>query len=119
MAMHLYTLTKCIVMKKMILCSVLCLSLAVYASAQTTSRSRNSSGRQVSTSSHTAKRTTYKKEGGETSIATIPMRIPVDNRKEYMQDGQLATATGHQATPINSDEYQSPRDSSLRKRKKQ
>jgi hypothetical protein len=41
------------------------------------------------------------------------------NRKEYVKDGQLATPTGHEATPINSDQYQSPRDSSDKKRKKQ
>ncbi|MGZ3924640.1 MAG: hypothetical protein ACXVBJ_12785 [Flavisolibacter sp.] len=95
-------------MKKIIVCSALCLSIAVFASAQTTSTNKRSSGRKVSTSSHTAKRTTSKITA--TATTTLP-----DNRKEYMKDGQLATPTGHQATPINSDEYQSPRDSDARK----
>lgn len=43
-------------------------------------------------------------------------RVP-DNRTEYMKDGQMATRTGHQATAINSDEYQSIRDRSGKKRK--
>lgn len=103
-------------MKKMIVCSVLCLSIGVFASAQTTSNGKNSSGRQVSTSSHTAKSSTRKKPG--TVMTTTRATLP-DNRKEYMKDGQLATPTGHQATPINSDEYQSARDSSRKKRKKQ
>ena len=103
-------------MKKMIVCTVLCLGIAGFASAQTNSSNRVSSGRHVSTSSHTAKRTTTKQTG---KITTVTKTTLPDNRKEFMKDGQLATPTGHQATPINSDEYQSPRDSALRKRTKQ
>ena len=98
-------------MKKIILCSVISLMMAGFTSAQTTSRSRNS-GKTVSSSPYKPLKTDGKKSASATAI-------PKDNRKEYVKDGQLATATGHQATPVNSDEYQSPRDSANKKRKKQ
>jgi hypothetical protein len=47
------------------------------------------------------------------------MTVEPDNRKEYMQDGQLATYTGHQAAPINSDEFQSPRKDRQAKKEEQ
>jgi hypothetical protein len=98
-------------MKKIILCSVVSLMIAGFASAQTTSRSRNSS-KTVSSSPYKPVKTNGKKSASATTI-------PKDNRKEYVKDGQLATATGHQATPVNSDEYQSSRDSANKKRTKQ
>jgi hypothetical protein len=97
-------------MKKIILCSAISLTIAVFASAQSTSNGRNP-GKNVS-SSHKPVKTAGKKSASATTV-------PNDNRKEYVKDGQLATATGHQATPTNSDEYQSSRDSSGKKKKKQ
>jgi hypothetical protein len=102
---------KCMAMKKILFCSLLSLMIAGFASAQSTSRNRNS-GKTVSSSPYKPVKTDGKKSASATAI-------PKDNRKEYVKDGQLATSTGHQATPVNSDEYQSPRDSANKKKKKQ
>ena len=98
-------------MKKMVILSMFLLNIAGLASAQTSSTGKNSNTKHVSTPSHKAKKTATKK-----SSAT---KVETDNRKEYVKDGQLATPTGHEATPINSDQYQSARDSSNKKKKKQ
>ena len=97
---------------KKIISTLLFISMVGFASAQTLSTKRSSNNTHVSTSSHKAKKSVAKKTAAST--ANQP-----DNRKEYMKDGQLATSTGHQATPVNSDQYQSLRDSSSKKRKKQ
>lgn len=99
-------------MKKIIFSTLFFLSITGFASAQTTSTNRSSSTKHVSTSSHKAKKSIAKKSATTTTVQP-------DNRKEYMKDGQLATPTGHQATPVNSDQYQSPRDSANKRRKKQ
>jgi hypothetical protein len=112
MAMHLYDSFKCMAMKKIIISTLFFLGIAGFASAQTTSTNRNSVTKHISTSSHKAKKPVSKN-----TAATIT--VQPDNRKEYVKDGQLATPTGHQATPVNSDQYQSPKDSSNKKKKKQ
>ena len=99
-------------MKKIIFSAIIFLGITSFASAQTTSNSRNSSTKHVSTSSHKAKKSSAKKRS---STKTVEL----DNRKEYMKDGQLATPTGHDATPVNGEQYQSVRDSSNKKKKKQ
>lgn len=109
--------TKCIIMKKMILPAVCILMIASTASAQTRNSRRR--GREISSTVTTssvaneAKNPTIaqplsdnRRASRQTLITVIP-----DNRKEFMQDGQLATYTGHQATAINTDEFQSARKS--------
>ena len=102
-------------MKKMILPTVCFLIIAGTASAQT----RHSRRRSSTTSSTVTKpivtnqnetTTVIQPETDNTREArTSSVRIIPDNRKEYMINGQLATYTGHQATPVNSDEFQSLR----------
>lgn len=113
MAMHLYRYQKCIAMKKVIISTLFFLSIAGFASAQS---SNKNSEKQVSTSSHKAKKTIHKKPT-HSKISTNTAQP--DNRKEVMKDGQLATPTGHEATPVNSDQFQSIKDSASKKGKKQ
>jgi hypothetical protein len=102
-------------MKKMIISTLFFLSIAGFASAQSNNTSKNS-GKQVATSSHKAKKAVHKKvAASKTSTKTAQP----DNRKEFMKDGQLATPTGHEATPVNSDQFQSIKDSASKKGKKQ
>jgi len=112
MAMHLYIFFKMHVMKKISLLLMFVLTIAGFASAQTSSTGKNSETKHVSSSTHKAKKPANKK-------STTTTKVETDNRKEYVKDGQLATPTGHEATPINSDEYQAARDSSNKKKKKQ
>lgn len=100
-------------MKKIIISAVLFLSIAGFASAQS---SNKNSGKQVSTSSHKAKKAVRKKP--DVSKTSTKAAIP-DNRKEFMKNGQLATPTGHDATPVNSDQFQGIKDSANKKGKKQ
>jgi hypothetical protein len=100
-------------MKKMIISTVFFLSIAGFALAQSGDRNP---GKQVSTSSHKAKKAGHKK----VAASKTPTKTAVpDNRKEFMKDGQLATPTGHEATPVNSDQFQSKKDSANKKGKKQ
>ena len=100
-------------MKKIIISTVLFLSIAGFASAQSGDKNP---GKQFSTTSHKAKKALNKKlAASKTSTKTA---VP-DNRKEVMKDGQLATPTGHEATPVNSDQFQSKKDSANKKGKKQ
>lgn len=100
-------------MKKMIISTLFFLSIAGFASAQSSSKN---SEKQVSIFSHKAKKAVHKKvAASKTSTKTAQP----DNRKEFMKDGQLATPTGHEATPVNSDQFQSRKDSASKKRKKQ
>src|SRR5574337_634479 len=102
-------------MKKMILPTICFFALTVTASAQT----RNSRRRGSTTSStiptsavnkSTQTATTARPENDNTTeVRPSSTTVIPDNRKEYMIDGQLATYTGHQATPVNSDEFQSLR----------
>jgi hypothetical protein len=100
------------VMKKITVLTLFLLSIAGFASAQTSTSNKSSNTKHVASTSHHSKKSPNKK-------STAAKTIDTDNRKEYVKDGQLATPTGHEATPINSDQYQSPRDSSDKKRKKQ
>lgn len=86
------------------------LSLTGLASAQSMSTGKSSNTKHVS-SSHKAKKPAGKKSGTS--------KVETDNRKEYVKDGQLATPTGHDATPTNSDQYQAAKDSANKKKKKQ
>src|SRR5690349_15900035 len=99
-------------MKKMLLSTLVFATITTFASAQTRSTSRSANKKHVTTAAYNGKKTATKNSASTTT------KQP-DNRKEYVKDGQLATPTGHQATPINSDQYQSPRDSSSKKKKKQ
>lgn len=110
MAMLLYSYSKSIVMKK-IFFSAIIVCLAGAATAQTTPAKKlvESSGKnhtkisKKSTSSHAAK--TSKKSTGRVIATSSQTSSVPDNRKEYVQNGQLATYTGHQATPTNTDEF--------------
>lgn len=76
-------------MKRIFLSAVFALGIAGFASAQTSGRSKNT--RAVS--------------NPKTKTATISQtsstKVPVDNRTEYVANGQKATATGHEATAVN------------------
>lgn len=102
-------------MKKMILPTICFLALTVTASAQTrNSRRRGSTSSSVTTTSavnHQTQTATTARPENDNTTEQRPSSTQVipDNRKEYMIDGQLATYTGHQATPVNSDEFQSLR----------
>ena len=99
-------------MKKMIISTLFFLSIAGFALAQSNNKN---SDKKISTSSHTAKKAVHEK----TIASNTPAKtVELDNRKEYMKDGQLATRTGHEATPVNSDQFQSEKGS-VKKRKKQ
>lgn len=111
-------------MKKCLFSALFFICMAGLASAQSTSG--NTNARSVSNTSHTkhatkvasktkksvATKNSVKTTTAPNSTATAP--IP-NNRVEYMQNGQLATVTGHQATPVNSDEYQSGRGKKKKK----
>jgi len=99
-------------MKRITVLTLFLVSIAGLASAQTSTSNKSSNTKHVASTYHHSKKTPGKK-------STAAKTIETDNRKEYVKDGQLATHTGHDATPVNSDQYQSPRDSSNKKRKKQ
>ncbi len=112
--MHLYDFCKCIVMKKLIFSTLFFLFIAGLASAQSDSKNTNTES-VSSTSKRSARHRSVpaptSKKAGTTEIRSAKTNssttvIP-DNRTEYMQNGQLATYTGHQAAPTNSDEFQS------------
>lgn len=90
-------------MKRIILAAVFFFSMTGVALAQNSSG--NSAGNKSPVST-TVKDNNNKKPIKNAPGQTVGDTIP-DNRKEYMQNGQLATYTGHQATPVNSDQYQS------------
>jgi hypothetical protein len=90
-------------MKKIVLSAILFLGVAGFASAQQSSTNSAGNKNAVSTTTKNKKQV---KNASESQTQTVRDTIP-DNRKEYMQNGQLATYTGHQATPVNSDEFQS------------
>ena len=102
-------------MKKMILPTICFLAITVTASAQTrNSRRRGSTTSSTITTSEVNKSTqtatTARPENENTTeVRQSSTTVIPDNRKEYMIDGQLATYTGHEATPVNSDEFQSLR----------
>ena len=115
-------------MKKIIFPTMIFLSIAGFASAQTTSNDRNSSTKYISTTSHQAKKAVSKKAGSSktkkastaktrsTQRVELEKSIDVNNKKEYMKDGQLATPTGHEAAPINGEQFQSLKDTAKRKK---
>ena len=102
-------------MKKMVLAMVCFLTIAGAASAQTrNSRHRGSAPNSTITTSavtHPTETATITQPGPDNSreATSTSMTIIPDNRTEYMQDGQLATFTGHEATAVNTDEFQSLR----------
>ena len=67
------------------------------------------------------------KRSSTTSAEITPVRrranrvqpAEIDNRKEYMQDGQLATYTGHEATAVNAEQFQSLKKKTDEKREEQ
>jgi len=73
-------------MKKIFLSSAFILGIAGFASAQTSGRSKNTHA-----VSNTKTATTQ----------SASSTIPIDNRTEYVVNGQKATATGHEATAVN------------------
>jgi uncharacterized protein YxeA len=95
-------------MKKIIFSILILLLIAGAASAQTSKHKNSRITTYVSTTSHKAKKPAVQKTTSVTTVNASAAAIP-DNRTEYMQNGQLATYTGHQATPINADEFQSER----------
>jgi hypothetical protein len=124
MAVHLYHHTKYIVMKKIIFSTLFLLSIAGFASAQSDSRNSSRSVSNTSTSKHISKASsktqkTKNNKSTDTQKNSTSKSIVTGNRTEYMQNGQLATRTGHQATPVNSDEYQSVKKTIKKKRSKQ
>lgn len=102
-------------MKKAILPVVCFVMIAGTTSAQTRNSRRrglainstvttSSVANQTKTATTAQPQSDNRRESTQTLITVIP-----DNRKEFIQDGQLATYTGHQATAINTDEFQSAR----------
>ena len=87
-------------MKKIICCVLFSLAIAGFASAQTKriSRHRNTTIFLADTA---------KSEITTKAFIKKPEVIEPDNRKEYIQDGQMATYTGHEATAVNSEQFQS------------
>lgn len=107
-------------MKKIIFSAIIIFCFADVASAQTTSAktSSGSSNTRVSkkfTSSHKAKISRTPTSSTAASSKQIK-KIP-DNRKEYIQNGQLATYTGHQATPTNTDQFVGIKKKPVKKQK--
>jgi len=94
-------------MKKIFFLTVFFLAIAGIASAQTKrmSRHRNTNAVAATPTQTETRETENVKNSGTTNPPVIA--VEPDNRKEYMQDGQLATYTGHEATPVNSDQFQS------------
>lgn len=121
MATHLHDLSKCIVMKKIIFSTLFFLCMAGLASAQSDSRNTNTKSVSQTTKRSARHRsrtvsTSEKANATETvSARTNSKTVIPDNRTEYMQDGQLATYTGHQAAPSNSDEFQSKKGKKKKK----
>jgi hypothetical protein len=89
-------------MKRIILATVFFFSMAGVALAQRSPENNAGNKSPVSTAVKDNNKKPIKNAPRQTVGDTIP-----NNRKEYMQNGQLATYTGHQATPVNSDQYQS------------
>lgn len=104
-------------MKKIIFSAIILFGLAV--SAQTTSAKisvkSNSTVSKKSISLHKAN--SEKSSTKRTAKSTTQRKKIPDNRKEYMQKGQLATYTGHQATPINTDEFVGIKKKTVKKSK--
>jgi hypothetical protein len=94
---------------KKILFFLLSLGIAGFASAQ--SSVKNTNATKVSKHSSKPKKAASKKSTAQT--------VELDNRKEYTQNGQKATPTGHDASPSNGEQFQSVKDSAAKKRKKQ
>lgn len=94
-------------MKKIIFSTIFILTIAGFASAQTTKRGNSKTITYTSTTSHKAKKPIRKTNTAKIEPVNNSTTVIPDNRREYMQNGQLATYTGHQATPINTDEFQS------------
>ena len=87
-------------MKKTIFFALFSFAIAGVASAQNKRMSRHRNT--TNFFADTAKSEITKKE----FIKKMEVIEP-DNRKEYMQDGQMATYTGHEATAVNSEQFQS------------
>lgn len=96
-------------MKKIIFAALLFMGIQGVAFAQTSS-SKNSTSLHTGTVSETSPKTHTAKRYRQ------PKRIH-NNRKEYMQNGQLSTYTGHEATPVNTDEFVGIKKHSLKKTK--
>lgn len=94
-------------MKKIIFSAIILFCLDSISFGQTTSKTSIERSRKKvskkSTSLHTAK-ASKKSTGTFVPISSQKASVP-DNRKEYMQNGQKATYTGHQATRTNTDEF--------------
>jgi hypothetical protein len=97
-------------MKKIILSTIFVFSIAGFASAQTTGNKNSNSSKSHKIAK--ARKAKIKKALGAKTVE-------LDTRKEYIKDGQKATATGHEATPTNSEQFQSAKDSANKKRKRQ
>jgi len=87
-------------MKKIFFLVLFSLVIAGFASAQTKRMSRHRNTARLSAD-------TTKQEMITTQFIRKRAVAEPDNRKEYMQDGQLATYTGHEATAINAEQFQS------------
>jgi hypothetical protein len=103
-------------MKRIIFSTILLISTAGFASAQSADN-RNTNTTSVSKTSSKSNKASSKKKISKQKRITDPEIL--DNRKEYMKDGQKATITGHEAAPTNGEQYQSIKDSASTKRKKQ
>lgn len=101
-------------MKRIIVSTIFFFSMAGVALAQRSSK--NSEGNKSSVST-TVKAKSKKQIKNASTPQTVKDSLP-NNRKEYMQNGQLATYTGHQATPVNSDQYQSKKGKKKATKKK-
>jgi hypothetical protein len=107
------------VMKKIIFSTIFFLAIAGSAFAQTSENS-SSKTKYTSTASHKAKKPGVKKTSNiKTKASGNSKALELDNRKEYMKNGQLATPTGHDAAPTNGEQFQSLKDTANKKRKKQ
>lgn len=107
-------------MKKIIFSTIFFLAVAGVASAQTSKVSGSKTTTYTSTSSHKAKKQPNKKTSTAKIKSSGNSTVVPDNRKEYMENGQLATRTGHEAAPTNGQQFQSlKKDSANKKRKKQ
>lgn len=98
--MHLWDHLKMHAMKKIFFLVLFSFVMAGFASAQTKRMSRHRNTTHFSAD-------TSKKEIITSQFIRKSEAVEPDNRKEYMQDGQLATYTGHEATAINADQFQS------------
>ena len=103
-------------MKKIVFSTIVFLSIAGFTSAQS-SGNRNTNTTSVSNTSAKGKKVSSQKANSKARKITDPQVL--DNRKEYMKDGQKATITGHDAAPTNGEQFQSLKDSADNKRKKQ